>query len=134
MFLMCAGSPDSMCSDPKGHEENIAPPVLVHNIQRVSLLSVPTKLFVPEQVHSLWTSTFHRLSTAARTGGFDSPRISGDVVLALLCRLGFFTRGWLRSLGGLYSLLRNITNEPDFGLQSLHLNFNQFLNLIRMFL
>jgi hypothetical protein len=46
------------------------------------------------------------------------------------CCLLFF-EGWLRSLGGAYSLMRDVVgNENDFGYESIYFNHNQFRSFL----
>ena len=58
-----------------------------------------------------------------RNNGTQVQYVSGDIVLRLLLRIGAFRCGWLRSLGGAYSLMRSaVGSMHDFGFQSIHLN------------
>ena len=80
-----------------------------------------------------WDITFNQLSSKmlvhsvradeVRNNGTQVQYVSGDIVLRLLLRIGAFRCGWLRSLGGAYSLMRSaVGSMHDFGFQSIHLN------------
>ena len=78
----------------------------------------------------IWNTTFDRLSCQP-----NGTYVSGDVVLHLFCRIGIFRLGYLRSLGGLYSLMQSIIgNKHDFGFESLHLTRDHFKAMLNQML
>jgi hypothetical protein len=83
----------------------------------------------------LWDREFDRLSVNITHKMNSCTHVAGDIALHFLFRIGAFRSGWLRSLGGAYTLMRKVVgNEHDFGFESIHMRRDQFNNMLSVML